>query len=137
MTVSSSKGGRSAPDLTQRERSAPDLTPRERSALRARAHRLDPVVMVGDGGLTPAVLQEVARSLEAHELIKIRVAGDDRGARDEILRRICAQLRAAPVQHIGKILVVYRQKAEPPAKPKARPRRKPERQLKRTFQNRA
>lgn len=120
-----------------RERNAPTLSPRERSALRASAHRLDPVVMVGEDGLTPAVLQEVGRSLEAHELIKIRVSGDDRAARDEILRRICQELEAAPVQHIGKILVVYRQRAEKPAKPKARPRRKPGRQLKRTFQNRA
>jgi putative YhbY family RNA-binding protein len=120
-----------------RERSAPALTPRERSALRARAHRLDPVVMVGDDGLTPAVLREIGRSLEAHELIKVRVAGDDREARDAILRRICGELDAAPVQHIGKILVVYRQKSEKPAKRGGRPRRKPERQLKRTFQNRA
>jgi putative YhbY family RNA-binding protein len=137
MTVSSTARERGAPALTPRERSAPALTPRERSALRASAHRLDPVVMIGDGGLTPAVLQEVDRSLEAHELIKIRVSGDDRDARDGILRRICEELDAAPVQHIGKILVVYRQKSEKAAKPKARPRRKPARQLKRTFQNRA
>jgi putative YhbY family RNA-binding protein len=120
-----------------REGSAPTLSPRERSALRARAHRLEPVVMVGDAGLTPAVLQEARRSLEAHELIKIRVTGDDRQARDDIMRRICAELQAAPVQQIGKILVVYRQRADKPAKPKARPRRKPERPLKRSFQNRA
>jgi putative YhbY family RNA-binding protein len=119
-----------------RERNAPSLNPRERSALRARAHRLDPVVMVGDDGLTPAVLAEIGRSLEAHELIKVRVSGDDRDARDDILRRICGELQAAPVQHIGKILVVYRPAAEKP-KPKAKPRRKPQRQLKRTFQNRA
>lgn len=122
--------------LSPNERNAPVLSARARSALRATAHRLDPVVMVGDGGLTPAVLQEINRSLEAHELIKIRVAGDDRAARDGILRRICEELQAAPVQHIGKILVVYRQKTEKP-KPRAKPRRKPVRPLKRTFQNRA
>lgn len=111
------------------------LNPRERSALRSRAHPLDPVVLIGDGGLTPAVLSEVDRSLNAHELIKIRVSGDDRDAREDILRRICETLDAAPVQHIGKILVVYRQKPDKP-KPKSKPRRKPERPLKRTFQNR-
>ena len=100
------------------------LSPGERSALRARAHRLDPVVMVGDDGLTPAVLREIGRSLEAHELIKIRVAGDDRAARDEILRRICEELQAAPVQHIGKILVVYREKTEKPKPAKTPARRR-------------
>lgn len=111
------------------------LNPRERSALRSRAHALDPVVLIGDGGLTPAVLSEIGRSLDAHELIKIRVAGDDRNAREDILRQVCTDLEAAPVQHIGKILVIYRQKPDKPG-PKSKPRRKPERVLKRTFQNR-
>lgn len=111
------------------------LNPRERSALRASAHALDPVVLIGDGGLTPAVLSEIDRSLNAHELIKIRVAGDDRNAREDILRQVCTDLDAAPVQHIGKILVIYRQRPDKP-KPKSKPRRKPERVLKRTFQNR-
>lgn len=112
------------------------LNSRERSALRASAQTLDPVVLIGDGGLTPAVLSEIDRSLNAHALIKIRVAGGDRNAREDILRQVCTDLEAAPVQHIGKILVIYRQKPDKP-KPKAKPRRKPERALKRTFQNRA
>lgn len=112
------------------------LDPRSRSALRSRAHSLEPVVLIGDGGLTPAVLSEIDRSLTAHELIKIRVAGDDRDVRQDILRQVCEGLVAMPVQHIGKILVVYRQKADKP-KPRSKPRRKPERALKRTFQNRA
>lgn len=112
------------------------LNPRERSAFRSRAHALEPVVLIGDGGLTPAVLSEIDRSLNAHGLIKIRVAGDDRTAREDILRQVCDGLNAAPVQHIGKILVIYRQKPDKP-KPKSKPRRKPERALKRTFQNRA
>ena len=114
------------------------LSPRERSALRARAHGLDPVVMVGDGGLTPAVMREIDASLKAHELIKIRVAGDDRALREDILRQVCGELAAAPVQHIGKILLVYRRRLEEaPRKPAAGPRRKkPARPLKRSFQNR-
>ena len=114
------------------------LDPRSRSALRSRAHSLDPVVLIGDGGLTPAVLAEIDRSLAAHELIKIRVAGDDRDVREDILRQVCEGLVAMPVQHIGKILVVYRQKPDKPQpKSRSKSRRKPERALKRTFQNRA
>lgn len=114
------------------------LNPRERSTLRARAHALDPVVMVGEGGLTPAVLREIDASLKAHELIKIRVAGDDRAVRENILRQVCGELDAVPVQHIGKILLVYRQKpAERAPRRSAKPRRKPARTLKRSFQNRA
>ncbi len=114
------------------------LSPAERRALKARAHALEPTVLVGSGGLTPAVAGEIDRTLTAHELIKVRVLGDDRDARADILNRICEDLGAAPVQHIGKILVVYRPKPEVPAKPKPRStKRKPPRALKRSFQNRA
>lgn len=90
------------------------LTPAERSALRAEAHALNPVVMVGEAGLTPAVLKEVDASLDAHGLIKVRVFGDDREARLAMYETICDQLGAAPIQHIGKLLVVYRPKKEAP-----------------------
>ena len=114
-----------------------ELSPRERSELRSRAHALHPVVMVGEGGITPAVAREIDASLKAHELIKIRVAGDDRDIREAILRQVCDELSATPVQHIGKILVVYRRKPAAEAKKTvAKPRRKPARPLKRTFQNR-
>jgi RNA-binding protein len=114
------------------------LSPVERRALKARAHALEPTVLIGSGGLTSAVASEIDRSLTAHELIKVRVLGDDRDARTDILNRICSDLGAAPVQHIGKILVVYRARPEAPAKPKPRPaKRKPPRALKRSFQNRA
>lgn len=92
------------------------LTPAERRDLRAKAHRLHPVVSVGHHGLTPAVLHEIDVNLLAHELIKVRVFADDRGAREALLARICAELDAAPVQHIGKLLVVWR-----PALPAAEP----------------
>ncbi len=114
------------------------LSPDERRALKARAHALEPTVMIGNGGLTPAVAGEIDRSLTAHELIKVRITGDDRTVREDILKRVCDELGAAPVQHIGKVLVVYRPK--PAAPPKPRPRsmkRKAPRTLKRTFQNRA
>jgi putative YhbY family RNA-binding protein len=88
------------------------LTPAERSALRAEAHGLNPVVMIGEAGLTEAVMKEIASSLDSHGLIKVRVFGDDREARVEMYERICAELEAAPVQHIGKLLVMYRPKKE-------------------------
>jgi len=88
------------------------LTPAERSALRSEAHALDPVVMIGDSGLTPGVLKEIDASLNAHGLIKVRVLGDDRDARISHYETICEKLEAAPVQHIGKLLVIYRPKKE-------------------------
>lgn len=86
------------------------LTPAERKTLKARAHALDPVVIVGEAGLTAGVLAEVDRSLAVHELIKVRVAGDDRDARIVMRDRIVEELFAAPVQTIGKLLVFYRQR---------------------------
>jgi putative YhbY family RNA-binding protein len=88
------------------------LTPAERSALRAEAHGLNPVVMIGEAGLTPAVMKEISSSLDAHGLIKVRVFGDDREARVAIYEQVCEELDAAPVQHIGKLLVLYRPKQE-------------------------
>jgi len=88
------------------------LTPAERSALRAEAHGLNPVVMIGEAGLTENVVKEIAASLDAHGLIKVRVFGDDREARVAMYDQIAADLDAAQVQHIGKLLVLYRPKKE-------------------------
>ena len=92
------------------------LTPAERKAHRAEAHHLDPVVMVGADGLTPAVVKETDAALNAHGLIKLRVLGDDRAAREAMFRQLADQLNAAPIQHIGKLLVLWRPK---PAKPRS------------------
>ena len=88
------------------------LTPVERSALRAEAHALKPIVLIGEAGLTANVLKEIALGLDSHGLIKVRVFGDDREARAAMYDTICEQLDAAPVQHIGKLLVLYRPKVE-------------------------
>ena len=88
------------------------LTSAQRRALKARAHHLHPVVMVGDAGLTPSVAQEIDIALKSHELIKIRVLGDDREVRAALFQDIRTQLDAASVQHIGKILVIYRPRPE-------------------------
>jgi RNA-binding protein len=91
---------------------APTLDAAQRKALKAQAHPLKPVVMIGDAGLSPSVLAEIERALVSHELIKIRVLGDDREARVSLLAAICAQTGSAPVQHIGKLLVVWRPLAD-------------------------
>ena len=104
----------------------PDIPSAQRRALRARAHALNPTVIIGDAGLTAPVLAEIERSLASHELIKVRVAGEGRERRESLLTEICETLSAAPVQHIGKILVIYREKPPPeperpaPRKPKSR-----------------
>ena len=82
-----------------------DITSEQRRALRASAHALNPVVSISQNGLSESVLKEIERSLESHELIKIRVYNDEREVRDQYLSAICEQLGAAPVQHIGKLLV--------------------------------
>lgn len=114
----------------------PELTPAERRALRARAHPLHPVIMIGAAGLTPAVLHEIDNALKGRELIKIRVPGKDRGTREALIDQICAALDASPVQHIGKILVIFRRRPEPAEpKPVARSGRKPKFRPKRSYQS--
>lgn len=82
------------------------LTVSERLTLKSRAHQLKPTVIIGNAGLTESVLKEITQTLKAHELVKIRVMAE-RPQREAILHEICTQLNAAPVQHIGKILVIY------------------------------
>jgi putative YhbY family RNA-binding protein len=94
------------------------LTPAQRKEHRGAAHHLDPVVMVGADGLTPAVLKEADLALKAHGLIKVRVLSDDRAGREAVLAQLADGLNAAPVQHIGKLLVLWRPL---PPKPKAEP----------------
>jgi putative YhbY family RNA-binding protein len=91
----------------------PGLSPTRRRELKARAHALDPVVFIGGAGLSPAVLAEIDRALKSHELIKVRVNGADRPGRQAILEEICRRAGAQSVQHIGKILVLFRENPEP------------------------
>ena len=85
-----------------------ELTPAERREQRAQAHHLDPVVMVGGDGITPNVRKEIDAALNAHGLIKVRVFNDDRAARELMYQELAADLSAAPIQHIGKLLVLWR-----------------------------
>lgn len=87
------------------------LTTKQIAHLRGMAHSLSPVVMIGNNGLTENVLKEIELNLNAHELIKIQVAGDDRDARKAMYLDICAKSNAIAVHHIGKQLVAYRANA--------------------------
>ncbi len=89
-----------------------DITSQQRSALRATAHPLRPVVLIGDRGLTEAVLKEIDLNLNAHQLIKVRIAGDDREARIAMMDTICDTLSCALVNHLGKTLILYRPDVE-------------------------
>jgi RNA-binding protein len=84
------------------------LTPAQRKEHRSGAHHLSPVVMIGNDGLTASVQKEVDAALNAHGLIKVRVFSDDRTAREAMLATLAEQLGAAPIQHIGKLLVLWR-----------------------------
>jgi len=87
---------------------ATQLTPTERKVHRALAHHLDPVVMIGNDGLTPSVLKEIDLALNSHGLIKVRVLGDDRNQRESMFHELADQLGASPIQHIGKLLIFWR-----------------------------
>ena len=91
------------------------LTPAQRKEKRAEAHHLDPVVMIGNDGLTPAIRKEADAALNAHGLIKVRVFSDDRTSREAMFAALADELGAAPIQHIGKLLVLWR-----PVPPKER-----------------
>jgi RNA-binding protein len=88
------------------------LTPKFRKTLKAKAHKLDPVVQIGDKGVTAEVIAEIDRALRAHELIKVRAASLDRHAREEAFELIAQKTAAAAVQHIGKVLVLYRPRTD-------------------------
>lgn len=85
-----------------------ELNPAQRKDRRALAHHLDPVAMIGGDGLTPSVVREIDFALNAHGLIKVRVFSDDRAAREAMFAQLADQLGAAPIQHIGKLLVLWR-----------------------------
>jgi RNA-binding protein len=88
------------------------LSAAERKELKARAHQLEPIVMIGTKGLTDEVVNEVDVALKAHELIKVRAAGLEREQRDDALKALCQRTGAESVQSIGKVFVIYRKRDE-------------------------
>jgi putative YhbY family RNA-binding protein len=103
-------------------------SPVQRRALRAAAHHLNPVVSISQKGLTPSVLAEIDRCLKAHELIKLRLYGIEREVREALFIEICTALNCAEVQHIGNLLVLWRENPKDAAAEKSAPatRRKSE-----------
>ena len=90
------------------------LTARQRARLKARAHPLEPVVQIGQSGASDAVIGEVNRSLDAHGLIKVKLAGADRSTRNELAEILCARTGAVPVQQVGHVLVLWRPRPDQP-----------------------
>lgn len=91
------------------------LEGKEKRALRARAHHLSPVVTVGAAGVSDSLLAELERALEDHELVKLRIAADDRDSRKKLIDTLCRQTSAELVQTIGHTATLYRQRPQDPA----------------------
>ncbi len=90
--------------------------------LKTRAHMLKPIIMIGQAGLTEAVLKEIEIALDIHELLKIKVRAE-RDERKEIFQQICIDTKAEMIQSIGQVIVIYREKPPKPQK-KVAPQRK-------------
>jgi len=88
------------------------LSAAEKKSLKARAHKLEPVVMIGTKGITDEVVKEVALALKAHELIKVRAAGLERDQREDAFKEICRRTGAEAIQSVGKVFVIYRKNDE-------------------------
>lgn len=101
--------------VTDRVIDQPPLNSQQRSELRSRAHPLKPVVMISSKGASAAVIAEIDRALASHELIKIRVLEAERDQRETLLSAVCEATGAQPVQHIGRILVIYRRSPQTPS----------------------
>jgi len=101
-----------------------ELSPTQRRALRAAAHHLNPVVSISQKGLTPSVLAEIDRCLKAHELIKLRLYGIEREVREALFIEIRTALNCAEVQHIGNLLVLWRENPKDAAAEKSAPARR-------------
>ena len=84
------------------------LSPQQRKELKQNAHHLKPVIMTGTAGLSTAVLAEIDKALEHHELIKIRFGAGDRDARKAMIAECCEKTKAEVVQQIGATATIYR-----------------------------
>ncbi len=84
------------------------MKPNQKQALKAQAHHLNPVILIGNKGLTPAVIEETDIALKAHELIKVKMNGAEKADRQIMARELCEQLSAESIQLIGNTLIMYR-----------------------------
>jgi RNA-binding protein len=92
----------------------PELSEKQKKHLRGLAHSREPVVLIGQSGLSPAVAAELETALGAHELVKVRARVGDRDERDRILARLAQQTGSTLVQRIGNVGVFYRRHKERP-----------------------
>lgn len=90
------------------------LTSSQTRYLRGLAHSMKPVVLLGGKGVTPGVLAELEQALDDHELIKVRLSGDDRAARRVEIEKLVVASRAEAVQTIGRVTVLYRRNGDKP-----------------------
>lgn len=84
---------------------------KQKAVLVGKAHHLNPVVMIGQKGLTANVIAETEQALNAHELIKVKVVADDKQLRTEIINQLCSELNAEHLKLIGNIAIIYRKAA--------------------------
>jgi len=88
------------------------LSGKDKRALRARAHHLKPVVSIGAAGMSEGVLAELDVALDQHELVKLRIAADDREQRKDLIDSLCRQANAELIQRIGHTAVIYRERTD-------------------------
>lgn len=92
----------------------PNLTEKQKKHLRGLAHAREPVVMIGQAGLSPAITGELETALGAHELVKVRARVGDRDQRDDIFAELAKQTNSTLVQRIGNVGVFYRPRKDKP-----------------------
>lgn len=90
------------------------LTAKQRQFLRGLAHPLEPVVRIGKAGLTPGVVEETKKSLESHELIKVRIDNDESAERKELADELARETQSDIAGIIGKLAILFRQREEKP-----------------------
>lgn len=86
-----------------------NLSEHQKKHLRKLGHQLKPLIMVGDAGLSEALLAEYESTLDHHELIKVRVRAGDRATRDAMIDKLCADSSAILIQRIGNVALLFRQ----------------------------
>lgn len=91
-----------------------ELTEAQKKRLRGRAHDLNPVVMIGQHGLKPTVLEEITSALDYHQLIKVKLSVGDRELRDDMIAQLTQYSQAQLIQRIGNVAVLYRRNPDRP-----------------------
>lgn len=88
------------------------LSNKQKQALKAQAHSLKPVIMIGDKGITEGLIAETDSSLEHHELLKVKIAHNEKALRQELINELCQKTDAILINMMGKIATIYRQRPQ-------------------------